>query len=95
MRSRYSAYVTHDIDYLLRTWHKEFRPSDLSLDSESKWLGLKVLKIEQGGIGDTIGYVSFVARYRQAGVPHRITENSYFEKHQSRWLYCRPEPSNS
>ena len=33
MRSRYSAYVHGEVDYLLNTWHPDTRPDTLNLDS--------------------------------------------------------------
>ncbi|HWS26863.1 MAG TPA: YchJ family metal-binding protein, partial [Xanthomonadales bacterium] len=44
MRSRYSAYVLGDRDYLLRTWHASTRPEglDLGLVGAIRWLGLTV-----------------------------------------------------
>ena len=34
MRSRYSAYVLGDTDYLQRSWHPGTRPARLALDNE-------------------------------------------------------------
>jgi len=86
MRSRYSAYVTQNTEYLLATWHPDTRPS--SLDSENcRWLGLKVLSTKLGTDHDNEGWVSFIARYKIAGKAFRIEENSYFIRINSRWFY--------
>ncbi len=87
MRSRYTAYVMGLIDYLLKSWHPATRPAQIDLESQTKWLGLKVVRCEKGKQEDSDGQVSFVARYRSGGKGYRMTENSYFEKYEGRWYY--------
>jgi SEC-C motif-containing protein len=47
MRSRYSAYVEHEIDYIINTCHRGGGKADIDYKStsdwsgQSKWLGLK------------------------------------------------------
>lgn len=59
MKSRYSAFVKKDADYLLRTWHESTRPSVLDLSEPIKWLGLEIVSYESEGDSAT---VSFIAR---------------------------------
>lgn len=89
MRSRYTAYVDANSDYLIRTWHPSTQPQDLSFDRDVgvKWLGLKILSVNAGGEGDDTGEVEFVARYKQQGRAVRLHENSRFVRHQGAWLY--------
>jgi SEC-C motif-containing protein len=87
MRSRYSAYVLGQADYLRQTWHSDYRPAALDLDARQNWLGLKVLRTEQGNEGDNEGVVEFVARFKISGRGHRLHEISRFEKVDGRWLY--------
>jgi len=87
MRSRYSAYVTLNRDYLLSTWHPQTRPKNIELDSSQRWLGLKVVRTEAGSASDAQGTVQFVARYKVAGRGHRIEELSHFSRVDGRWLY--------
>lgn len=87
MRSRYSAYVTKNADYLLATWHPETRPSALDFDEQLRWLELKVLDTEEGGEFDATGTVTFIAHYRIAGRGHRLEERSRFSKIDGRWMY--------
>jgi len=47
MRSRYTAYLLEDLEYLNATWHPDFRPLELALDADVRWLGLEVLACEQ------------------------------------------------
>jgi len=91
MRSRYSAFVLLDREYLLATWHESRRPADLELDAGAKWLGLEVRKHKP--IDDSHAEVEFVARYRVAGPSAgsgravRIHERSRFVRENGRWYY--------
>lgn len=87
MRSRYSAFVLENEDYLLKSWHPDTRPSNLDFDSQSKWLGLKIKDTVAGLEDDKEGQVSFVARYKVSGKAHRIVENSHFIKLDGIWQY--------
>ena len=87
MRSRYSAYVLGRSDYLLMTWHPDYRPAALDLDARQNWLGLKILRTERGNEDDNAGVVEFVARFKIDGRGHRLHEISRFEKVDGRWLY--------
>ncbi|MCU1582297.1 MAG: hypothetical protein JWO01_1685, partial [Microbacteriaceae bacterium] len=87
MRSRYSAYSTGLVDYLLDTWHPSSRPDELELDPGIRWYRLDILARSGGGILDRDGTVEFEAHYRldgTAGVQH---ETSRFLKEGGRWLY--------
>jgi SEC-C motif-containing protein len=91
MRSRYSAYVIGDRDYLLLTWHPETRPATLHLTPEQKWLGLKVRNAAAGAPDDSNGSVEFVARYKVAGKGYRLHEKSRFVRLDERWVYLDGE----
>src|SRR5205814_5323664 len=54
MRSRYSAYVVGDIDYLVRSSHPKARKdfdtqAAKQWSQQSEWMGLKTLGTQQGG----------------------------------------------
>jgi SEC-C motif-containing protein len=87
MRSRYSAFVTHDADYLLQSWHPDQRPASVEFDPQQRWLGLKIKSIQSGGIGDAEGTVEFVARYKIDGKAHRLHETSRFVRLDNYWVY--------
>ena len=91
MRSRYSAYVTGDRDYLLATWDEATRPDALRLDPEQRWLGLKIYRVEEGGAEDDKGVVEFAARFKLQGRGHRLRELSRFRRHAGRWVYVDGE----
>lgn len=89
MRSRYSAFALGNPDYLLATWHPTVRPEFFSIDSNEEWLGLKITGSSTAGDTAT---VSFVARSRQDGTTHVLTETSRFGLEEGRWYYlgaCR------
>ena len=86
MRSRYSAFVLANPDYLLATWHPSTRPASLVLEAEIKWLGLEVRSRQSISADQAI--VEFVARSRRAGgSAERHHEVSEFVREDGRWLY--------
>ena len=86
MRSRYSAYVLGDEDYLLTTWHASTRPPEVKPESDTKWLGLDVRAHKF--IDADHAEVEFVARYRVGGGKAvRLQEKSRFVREEGRWYY--------
>jgi SEC-C motif-containing protein len=84
MRSRYSAFVIGDTDYLLTTWHPSRRPASLALDAGIRWLGLEVRRHRPDGDRAT---VEFVARSKLGGRATRLHETSRFVREDGRWFY--------
>jgi SEC-C motif-containing protein len=82
MRSRYSAFVLRDAEYLLASWHPSMRPKKLTLDPDTRWVGLEVLSAS-GGVFDTEGIVEFRATHDR-GVQ---VERSSFVREGGRWYY--------
>jgi uncharacterized protein YchJ len=71
MRSRYSAFVKGELEYLLVT-HPEAhvpeaeRRQQLRRSSRAtRWMGLRILSCTDGGVGDMAGTVVFEARHRE------------------------------
>ena len=94
MRSRYSAFVTGNADYLRATWHPDTRPDELGLDApgaqKTMWLGLTVKSHRV--TGPETAEVEFVARYRVGGGSAvRLHERSRFVRVDGRWLYVDGE----
>ena len=88
MRSRYTAYVVKNENYLLETWHKSKRPKTLNLkDQNINWLGLKILRIEAGAKNDDIGKVEFIAEFKISSKHGKLHEISNFVKENSKWFY--------
>lgn len=93
MRSRYSAFVLEDQDYLLASWHPDTRPARIDFDRDARWLGLAIRACAAGGEQDDIGTVEFVARYRTHGRATRLHELSEFVRAQGRWCYVQGHPA--
>lgn len=91
MRSRYSAYVLGDADYLQATWHASTRQADLDLQDAgaTRWLGLEVRR--HASTGSDSALVEFVARYKIGGRAHRLHEISRFVRTDGRWYYVDGE----
>lgn len=87
MRSRYTAYVRRDSNYLLKTWHPRTRPEFLELGGTT-WLGLEILAAINGQAADASGTVTFAAHF-QTGDGQTVTmrELSRFETLDEAWLY--------
>ena len=92
MRSRYSAYAVHAIDYIIDTCSPDeknkidFEQTKLWSEN-SKWLGLKIISTEKGGHDDIEGSVEFEASYETDGFREIHHEYAKFEKKDGSWLY--------
>jgi SEC-C motif-containing protein len=93
MRSRYSAYVEHAIDYIIGTCVRLEGKQAVDVkqtrdwSEQSTWLGLKILSIEKGGTGDTKGMVEFEASYERNGLKDVHREKAHFKKEDGQWFY--------
>lgn len=92
MRSRYSAFATGNIDYLISTLHPSKRqPQDHELLQgalhNTNWLGLQVRHCEKGLADDDRGTVEFVATWSEAGQSGFLHERSRFLKEDGHWFY--------
>ena len=86
MRSRYSAFVRDELDYLMTTWHPSTRPAILAPNEPGlRWLGLEVKKHAQQHTDHAT--VEFVARSKLGGRAHRLHETSRFVREDGRWFY--------
>ena len=87
MRSRYSAYVAEQFDYLWATWHPRTRPAEPVTGDGPEWIGLEIVDVVDGQPGDDTGDVEFKAYYRaQAGNQRTGTGG---RKEQVRFLHVR------
>lgn len=87
MRSRYTAFVLLNEDYLRYSWHPDFCPKNIHLNEQTRWLGLKIINTVAGGVEDETGEVEFVARSKINGKASRLHENSRFSRFEQRWVY--------
>lgn len=92
MRSRYSAYVKENIEYVDKTHHPDFgqdfdKEEALKWAQESDWQGLEILKAQDGLAKDESGVVEFRAKYKNAGKDAIHHEVANFKKQQGNWYY--------
>ena len=90
MRSRYTAFVRCDADYLRATWAEAHRPASIAFERGVRWLGLEVRSHRR--LDADHAEVEFVARQRDAGGrAHRLHERSRFVREGGRWVYVDGE----
>lgn len=101
MRSRYSAYTTSAIDYLLASTHPETRSlhkaSEIKSWAESTdWRQLRIIHrmpdtTNNSTADNTNAEVEFVAFYQQDGQLKQHHELSQFKKNADRWYFYKGE----
>lgn len=89
MRSRYSAYVFGNYEYIYETYSKAGQLTHTIEDIETTakgttWLGLRVLSSFAMG---NEGEVEFIAYYKINNGCYQMHEHSYFVFEQQRWKY--------
>lgn len=89
MRSRYSAYVTRNLDYVERTLAPEIRPDFNRAEAERtaeqvEWIGLDLLSSSEDG---DVGMVEFYFRFRRDGQEFGQHEVANFRRDAGNWLY--------
>ena len=94
MRSRYSAYVVKNIDYIDQTqvnspdevFNKE---EALKWADSSEWEGLEIKKTQKGEPNDNTGIVEFIAHYKDkaSGTALKHHETSLFGKKDGEWKF--------
>ena len=102
MRSRYSAYATGAIDYIIKTTHPDQQAAltqqrtRLAAD-QTRWLRLEIIATDKGLKHDTRGRVEFKAWYHDdiTGQAHAFHETSFFIKQNDRWFYIHPKLSKN
>ncbi|WP_369114965.1 YchJ family metal-binding protein [Edwardsiella tarda] len=100
MRSRYSAFVTHNADYLIASWHPDCgmaaeRAAICASFADTEWLGLRIIACSPGQ-NEHEGYVEFIARFHTPSTNRNgaIHERSRFLNLHHTWYYVdgtRPE----
>jgi len=92
MRSRYSAFVLANGDYLMKSHHsstrqlKDKKPM-VRWATSVKWIRLEVLNITNGSESDEEGTVEFKALFFENHYLDIIHENSQFIKENDQWVY--------
>jgi len=97
LRSRYSAYATGEIAYLLDSTHPDHRADQdeagiRNWSRNSQWHGLDVLATTAGGPDDEEGQVEFIADYTHEGERRSHHELATFARVGGDWKLVRGEP---
>jgi len=97
MRSRYTAYVRGEIDYLVAT-HDVATRGGLDIAAitawsrDTAWAGLEIVATVLGAATDDTGVVEFIARGTTRGIPFAQQERSRFRRVDGRWFYVDGDP---
>lgn len=85
MRSRYSAYVLKNEDYLLKTWHTSTRPAYLELEHDkTQWKQLTILYRSDS----EVHFVAFFSgMMNDSELLYSLYEESKFIKEDDSWFY--------
>lgn len=92
MRSRYSAFVLANGDYLMQTHHKSTRPikekkAIVKWAKSVQWIKLEILDTTTGLKSHNKGTVTFNAYFYENGKVDVIHEKSAFVKEDKQWYY--------
>ncbi|MCM4167962.1 hypothetical protein KCTC52924_01218 [Arenibacter antarcticus] len=92
MRSRYTAFVLANGNYLMDSHHKSSRPlkeknSIIAWAKSVSWIRLEILDTSMGGENDLRGTVTFNAFFFENGKVEVIHEKSDFTKEKGVWQY--------
>ncbi len=92
MRSRYSAFVKGELEYLKGTiiptsLHDYDEKNIKEWSTQSEWKGLTVVKSKKGQINDDEGEVEFIAKFSFNGEDREHHEAAQFKKLNGQWYY--------
>lgn len=92
MRSRYTAHVLGNFDYIEKTCAPEAAAEFNRMDVERchediEWLSLNIQQVTGGGVDDETGQVDFTFCYRYNGQEQVQREIATFCRVDGRWLY--------
>ena len=92
LRSRYSAFVHEQVDYILGTVapsqrHQHEPRTIRNWARNATWQGLDIIEVQGGGPDDELGQIEFIARYTEKEVRKRHHELAHFKKIDGRWYF--------
>jgi SEC-C motif-containing protein len=92
MRSRYTAFVLGDVDWIMDSHHPDTvgevdRDEVEQWSTSSEWLGLRVRSTEGGGPDDDEGVVHFRARYKVQSQQVDHVERARFTRVDGAWRF--------
>ncbi|PIP95914.1 MAG: hypothetical protein COW00_01615 [Bdellovibrio sp. CG12_big_fil_rev_8_21_14_0_65_39_13] len=92
MRARYSAFATHNVDFIINSHHPDKRDEVKAEEVEawakgSVWHGLNIVSKQAGEAKDKDGIVEFNAFYEVQGKIHKHHEIAEFKKKDDQWYF--------
>jgi SEC-C motif-containing protein len=92
LRSRYTAYVRQQVEYILDTvapsQRHQHEPNAIrSWARHATWHQLEILDVQGGGPEDTRGQIEFIAHYTEKQARKRHHELAHFQKIDGRWYF--------
>jgi SEC-C motif-containing protein len=90
MRSRYTAFVENNMDYIKKTMRPPASLTNSVKRSNNKnvqWTGLNVLNAEAHPADPNIGFVEFKASFREKNLDSMTHQKSEFHFIDGRWFY--------
>lgn len=97
MRSRYTAYVKGEIDYIYNTTNPDKRSDfdregTVNWSKNSEWLGLEIVETSAGQAEDEKGQVEFIASFSYNGQEQKHHELAEFSKVSGQWFFDDGQP---
>lgn len=94
MRSRYSAFVLCNGEFLLLSHSIKFRDAStihntIRWSRSVAWNRLEIISLENGLSNDSIGTVEFKAFFKEKNKMKYIHEKSSFIREDSHWVYLK------
>lgn len=88
LASKYSFMDTFSQEYLLKSWHEDTRPSNLTLDLTINWKQLVIKGRKDGKKRHSTGKVHFIASYESPQQTGKLEELSLFKRNaKGCWVY--------
>lgn len=97
MRSRYSAFAKHEIDYIVKTTALGQQlaldvPAIAEWSKVNQWLKLEVIQAQEK-LAKSHAQVEFKAHYHDGSQAHIHHEVSHFVQHEGQWYFLDPTTS--
>ena len=97
MRARYTAYVRHEIDFIMDSLSPARkkdtdRKATEEWSQQTEWVGLQIIATEKGGLNDDTGQVEFIAKFREKEEAKEHHELASFLKLKGTWYFEDGKP---
>ncbi|ROZ88030.1 YchJ family protein [Gordonia sp. OPL2] len=86
-RTRYSAHIVCDLQYLSETWHPATRPAVIRLATDTWWYWFEIDCVTDGSPADQFGQVTYSTYLRHKSNHVEQTVEANFERVHGRWMY--------